>query len=214
MEQLQRDSLNHKERLYGLFEIVIALLVVLMAVSRLFYGVKILGASMMNTYEDNDRVLAAGYLFTPEVNDIIVFDNQYYIDPVTGKHTHIIKRVIAAGGESIKFELGDDGDTVSLYKLTGETWSKVDEPYIFEPMSRQHSFNRPDGHFTIVFGEAIAVPERQYFVMGDNRNHSSDSRAIGFVPREDVLAEVVMRLSQNTLLNRLIYWYYSPRTAN
>src|SRR6266850_3281375 len=96
--------------------------------------------------------------------DILVF--KYPKDPSKG----YIKRLI-----------GLPGDTVEI--RAGEVWvndSKLSEPYVDSKMSLSQR-SQP----------AVVVPARSYYVMGDNRDNSSDSRSWGFVPEELLIAKVV-----------------------
>lgn len=85
----------------------------------------------------------------------------------------IFEAPVAPGKDYIKRMIGLPGDVVTvkdgkLY-INGEL---INEPWVHEPISYS--------------GEWI-VPENQYFVLGDNRNHSSDSHSWGFVPRENLI---------------------------
>jgi signal peptidase I len=92
-------------------------------------------------------------------------------DKDSSKNTNIwIKRVVGQAGDTLEFKDG------SVYRNN----EKLEEEYIKEEM------NFPF--------EKIIVPEGTIFVMGDNRNYSSDSREIGPVPVENVIGEVVMRM--------------------
>ncbi len=96
--------------------------------------------------------------------DILVF--KYPKDPSKG----YIKRLI-----------GLPGDTVEI--RAGEVWvngSKLSEPYVDSKMNMSER-SQP----------AVVVPARSYYVLGDNRDNSSDSRSWGFVPEELLIAKVV-----------------------
>ena len=101
-----------------------------------------------------------GYVFHgPDHGDIIIFQ------PPSGSNTDFVKRVIGVPGDVIDIRGG-------YVYLNGE---KMDEPYLSQTTSAQ--------------GETYpkTVPEGHYFVMGDNRRVSNDSRAWGFVNAEDVV---------------------------
>jgi signal peptidase I len=96
--------------------------------------------------------------------DILVF--KYPKDPSKG----YIKRLI-----------GLPGDTVEI--RVGEVWvndRKLSEPYVDSKMNLSQR-SQP----------AVVVPARSYYVMGDNRDNSSDSRFWGVVPEELLIAKVV-----------------------
>lgn len=126
--------------------------------------------SMESTIMTKDRILAmrTAYWFTdPEAGDIAVFR---YPDDPTGK-TLYVKRIIGVGGDVI---LVSDGEVY----VNGE---KLDEPYINEIT---------EGDFG-----PYEVPLGTYFMMGDNRNRSSDSRywENQFVEQDEILGKVVLR---------------------
>ena len=126
--------------------------------------------SMENTIMTGDRILAlrTSYWFDePEAGDIAVFR---YPDDPTGK-TLYVKRIIGTEGDVVEVEDGE------VY-VNGEM---LTEGYIAETTVGD-------------FGPYL-VPEDSYFMMGDNRNHSLDSRYWDnkFVHEDEILGKVVLR---------------------
>jgi len=131
------------------------------------------GESMYPTFENGDYLIIdeiSYRLGEPERGDVIVF--RYPLQP----DRFFIKRVIALPGETMTFKNGvitiSDDDT-STDDIT------LDEPYIKE---------NSKGKFK------ITLNNDEYFVMGDNRNASSDSRVWGALPRKDITGRVLVRL--------------------
>ena len=131
------------------------------------------GISMMQTLQDHDRVIMSNLLYTPNNGDIIVFrsPNETFHD------TPLVKRVIAIAGQTIDINF-DTGDVYIDGILR-------DEPYINTLTTSKHHF---EGQITI--------PDGYVFVMGDNRNSSTDSRddKVGLVDTRYILGKVLFVL--------------------
>ena len=131
--------------------------------------------SMSNTLLNNDYVFVSRQSYTlfgePEHGDIIVFRSN--LTNTNGSKKLLVKRVIGLPGDTVAIK---DGSVI----LNGEA---IDEPYT------------RDG-YTSSEMEEITVPENKIFALGDNRQHSSDSRSksVGLVDFDDVIGKVVFRL--------------------
>jgi signal peptidase I len=132
----------------------------------LYQVARVEGAAMSPTINDQDRLIVNKRVYragAPAIGDIVML--RYPRDP----EKTFVKRVIATGGDEVHIVGG------VVFRNGRET----DEPYLIH--------RSQDG-----WGPEV-VPEGTYFVMGDRRNNSSDSRHWGFVPREYVLGRVTMR---------------------
>ena len=112
------------------------------------------GPSMNYTLQSGQQIVVNRIIYRfhqPERGDVIVFD------PPTNPKEEYIKRIIGLPGESVEIK----GGVVYIHKKDG-TILPLTEPYIADPARNA------------VQGDKI--PENEYFVMGDNRNNSSDSR--------------------------------------
>ena len=135
------------------------------------------GTSMNPTLNNNDKMLVSGLFYEPKVGDVVVFKKDEY-DPERA----LVKRVIATEGQVINMDF-DHG----IVYVDGVP---IEEDYIMEPTTNKIDFIGPQ-----------TVPEGCVFVMGDNRNASTDSRKkeIGMVDTRLILGRayaVVYPLSQ------------------
>ena len=111
----------------------------------------------------------------PRVGEIIVF--QFPPNP----QAHYVKRVIATGGSTVEMRHG-------VVWLDGRP---LEEPWLPTPLQTSDVINgveisfSPDDLYTDM--PPVRVPEQHYFVLGDNRGNSEDSRAWGPVPREMII---------------------------
>ena len=164
---------------------LVSVFVVLLLFTYVMRPVTVEGTSMVPTLQDSDRLLMYRMLYTPKNGDIVVVNNQQghvlngdqVVQSGYSLHECIIKRVIAVGGQTI--DIDKEASTVTLDGVV------LDEPYINEAV------HTDDGAFQY----PLTVPEGYVFVMGDNRNHSTDSRNdhVGLVPVEDVLGTAFFR---------------------
>ena len=122
-----------------------------------------------------DRILVSRLVasWTPSRGDIVVFDTPPEAVRRCGAGGTFVKRIIGLPGEHVSMRLRRGAVFVFI---DGE---RLDEPYI-------ENSRRDTGP-----EEAFRVREGQYFVMGDNRNQSCDSRAFGSVPRDNLIGSVV-----------------------
>lgn len=130
--------------------------------------------SMENTIMTDDRIIANRLAYInsdPKRGDIVVFYSPDHL--AKGEKVHFVKRVIGVPGDEIK--IMDN----KLY-INGK---QVEEPYLLQ----ETKDNWP----------AVRVPEGKYFMLGDNRNNSDDSRkwTIKFVDRKDILGKVFLKYS-------------------
>ncbi len=154
-----------------------------------FQPYKVDGHSMDPTLQDQQRIyvskLSHTFSYLPNYGDIVVIDsrvdrNRSWVDDVTNHplvglligtgedHSMYVKRVIGKPGDVLEFK--DN----KVYR----NGTALDEPYIKETMD-------------YVSDGKITVPANHIFVMGDNRNHSTDSREIGFIPVDHIMGTMI-----------------------
>ena len=131
------------------------------------------GTSMVPTLEDGDQLICdkISYRFRdPERFDIIIFPYQYQ------KNTYFIKRVIGLPGETVRIDY--DGN---IY-INGEI---LNEKYGLEKMA-----------YPGIAEQEITLGDDEYFVLGDNRNVSEDSRYpdVGLIKRKDIIGRAWLRI--------------------
>jgi signal peptidase I len=130
------------------------------------------GASMDETFHNGQYLIVdqvSYYFETPQRGDVIVF--KYPNDP----SKHFIKRIVGLPGEIIEIE----NNQVTIYNQEHQDGAVLSEPYIT-------AMETDNLRTSLKTGE--------YFVMGDNRNHSSDSRSWGVLPEDMITGRAFLRL--------------------
>ena len=147
--------------------IVYSVLVVVLLLSFCFRLIGVDGTSMVPTLQDGDRVLLQSIFYKPQAGDIVVF---------TKLQSPLVKRIIATEGQIVDIDFAQGIVYVDNVPL--------DEPYINELTTTSGDVSFP-----------VEVPQGCVFVLGDNRNHSSDSRdvSIGMIDLRQVMGRAVFR---------------------
>lgn len=166
------ESIDEPAEIYEWMQsLVAALLVCVLVFAFLVRIIGIIGPSMQPTFHDSDSVVISNLFYEPKQGDVVVLRKLSFMEEP------IIKRVIAVEGQTvdIDFEKG-------IVYVDDQPMS---EPYIAELTLSPLNF---DGKIT--------VPKDCVFVMGDNRNNSTDSRdsRVGCVDTRYIMGKVLLRL--------------------
>ncbi len=159
--------------LYDTASILVSAFVLLMVMFSFFFRVVgVIGSSMEDTLHQNDWLITTQKQSYETGDIIIITQPNYFEEP-------LIKRVIASGGQSVNI----DYETSRVY-VDGK---ELDEPYRKEQVMFE-------GYSDITF--PYTVEEGFLFVMGDNRNNSTDSRSIlvGPIDERYVLGKAALRI--------------------
>lgn len=164
------DLLDIKELIKDILKYAVLIIAILFIVTYLFSLQQVMGSSMEPNLNNNDILLLnkVKYRFSDiQRGDVVALkfkDTNY-----------LVKRVIGIPGDRVEFV--DN----TLY-LNGK---KQDEPYLDDVTTED--FSLKDLGYDV-------IPEDMYFVLGDNRENSSDSRELGLVAREDILGKTMLRI--------------------
>lgn len=144
---------------------VLIILVVLLIRTFIISPVSVDGDSMLTTLKDKEVLLLKKYDKSLERFDIIVFNHG---------SSKLIKRVIGLPGEHIEYK--DD----ELY-INGEKLEDINL------LTKTSNFKLEDLGYSV-------IPDGMYFVLGDNRINSTDSRVIGLIAKDDIKGTVDFRI--------------------
>lgn len=164
------DGASAKLELYDWVQCVVTALVagifIFMFIARV---VSVEGSSMYPTLHNTDKIITSKLFYTPQQGDIVVFQTSVY-----GSEP-LVKRVIATEGQTVNIDFN-----AGIVYVDGEA---LDEPYVNAPTYEREDFE----------GE-LTVPEGYLFLMGDNRNASTDSRSdmVGLVDKRSIIGKVYL----------------------
>lgn len=189
------------------------------------------GDSMENTVFDGQSVVLQRRGYTLRRGDLVTADVS---DKNDGSH-NIIKRVVGLGGDRILFVRSQNTRNVTLYicKKGDTRLARVDEPYIKEPMRANVSYGEyallpfaseelltsfdldaenPDGKTEdlrdAVLKACVTVSSSHVFLLGDNRNNSSDSRRYGPQPTDRLVGKVIGIADGGSGLDRVMRFLF------
>ncbi|MEG1896248.1 MAG: signal peptidase I [Oscillospiraceae bacterium] len=151
--------------------ITVSFIIITFLILFAFRAVAVDGSSMNPTLNDKDRIITTNFLYTPKKGDVIIVDKNNHLNKP------LVKRVIATQGDRVKIDY-----------TTGDVYVNdviLEEKYINEKIAPQQNTQFE-----------VTVEAGHIFVMGDNRNHSSDSRddRLGQVNVKNVLGKALFRV--------------------
>ena len=175
MQEYQEEKKEEQVKGRDFYEWVQALVYSVLAVVVIFtFGIRLIGVeghSMVPTLQEGDRLLVANPMLYDDFKygDIVVLTKESFLTEP------IVKRVIAVGGQTVDI----DFDSGSVY---------VDGKLLKEDYINELTFTTDGTKFP------VTVPEGSIFVMGDNRNHSNDSRDVrlGTVDTRHVIGKAMV----------------------
>jgi signal peptidase I len=152
-------------------DLVFSVLIAVVLIVFIYQPVKVEGTSMMPTLTDQERIFINKFTYRFGLGDVERGDTVVFWYPGDVSKSYI-KRVIGVPGDRIRI---DAGQVYVNGSALAEAYVPADE--------RDYSSWRD--------GQEQAVPQGKYFVLGDHRNQSSDSRMWGYVPRENIYGKAV-----------------------
>lgn len=170
--QAKKDDFKANLRDFVRFAITVAIIVVgvRMFIAQPFV---VSGTSMVPTFENRQYLIIDELTYhfrQPQRGDVIVFH------PPFDHSTYYIKRIIGVPGDTITIK----NSVVTLSNAAYPDGITLDEPYI-TPDAQGDNFS-------------VTVPDKEYFVMGDNRPASYDSRKWGLLPEKNITGRAFLRL--------------------
>jgi signal peptidase I len=171
-----KSELTFREKaiinLYDMASVLtVALVTIMLIFTFVFRIVGVVGSSMVPTLHDGDWLMVSAYDREPQYGQVVIATQpNWFNEP-------IVKRIIAT-----------ENQTVDINFATGDVFvdgELLDEPYINNPTTNSEGVQFP-----------VTVPEGHVFVMGDNRQGSTDSRStmIGFIDENYILGVVKYRV--------------------
>ena len=176
------SSKNNKEttffsELISTIKYIMGILIVFFVINHFFFApVMVDGDSMEPTLVNGD------YLLLNKFSDIERFDIVVF-PPPDQADTQYVKRIIGLPGDTVEYH-------EDVLYLNGEP---TDQSFLNENVDEDASIYASGDFSLLTLLGVEVVPEGQYFVLGDNRLNSRDSRSFGFIDQESVLGKVSLR---------------------
>lgn len=162
------ESTGIKSTLLWLRDLLLSVVIAVVVILFVYQPVKVEGTSMMPTLEDQQRIFINKFIYRLGSNEIERGDMIVFWFPHDPSKSYI-KRVIGLPGDSVKVERGQ----VLVNK------KPLNESYV--PDEFRDDISRPE----------TTVPPGNYYVLGDHRSSSNDSRSWGTVPRDYIYGKAV-----------------------
>ena len=178
----------HKEMYEWIQCVVIALICCVLIFVFVARVIDVIGHSMEPTLEYYDKIIITRLAGDYERGDIVVLRKE------TFREDPIVKRIIAVAGQTVDIDFAN-----GIVYVDGEA---LDEPYVNELTYDAEDFES--------YERPLLIPEGCVFVLGDNRNNSSDSRTatIGCVDTRYIMGKVIFRILPFSKLGAIYGWDY------
>lgn len=181
IREIKIEKEKHFHRLAYLYDLynffMVCICVLLLVMTYLFSFVRVSGPSMKPTYRSNDILACRSIGYKPKNNDVVIvymknIDNEYAYNVSNYRANDLyIKRIVAMPGDVISYDTINK--TISVNDVV------VEEKY---------------GDRWRLKANTITLKDDEYFIMGDNRGYSTDSRYFGTVSRKDIVGKALFNL--------------------
>ena len=188
-EEAAEQAVNvHKEMYEWIQCLVVALICCVLIFVFIARVIDVVGHSMVPTLQDGDKIIITRLAGDYEAGDIVVLRKEEF------REDPIVKRIIAVAGQTIDIDFAQ-----GIVYVDGVA---LDEPYVNELTYDDEDF--------LTYERPLTIPEGCVFVMGDNRNMSTDSRTatIGCVDTRYILGKVIFRILPLSSAGAIYSWEY------
>lgn len=146
---------------------------------QLFFSINVVEGNSMTPTLNNGNIILSCKTSSITRGDIVTINYQE-------QRIILVKRVIGIPGEYLQIRKEGNIFSVWIREKSNSTWHKVIEPYLVNSWNSELS--------TYPLNKSIYIPENYFFVMGDNRNVSIDSRILGLITKNEIIGKVCMTI--------------------